>query len=240
MIINLISHLIPLRRIKGVKNLIMKIHKEGYLLLTISFIILIALNHFIISHLPMGWKWLLFSLSILFWFFLLRFFRVPARVITPDATKVLSPADGKVVVIENVFEAEYFKSNRIQISVFMSPLNVHINRFPVGGQVILCLHHPGKYLVAWHPKSSVENEHTTVVVKVSGGADILFRQIAGAVARRIKCYCKEGDVAKQGDEMGFIKFGSRVDIFLPLDAVIKVKINDKVIGGETVLALLAQ
>lgn len=155
-----------------------------------------------------------------------------------NANHIIAPADGTVVVIEQVEEKEYFNDKRTQISIFMSPLNVHVNRYPVSGRVSYLKYHPGLYLVAWHPKSSTENERTTVVVKTASGQEVLFRQIAGAVARRIKYYCKPGDDAVQGAEMGFIKFGSRVDILLPVGCKVTAKLNDKVKGGETVIAQL--
>src|SRR5690606_33133492 len=151
---------------------------------------------------------------------------------------VLAPADGKVVVIEETEETEYFKARRKQISIFMSPVNVHVNRSPVSGTVSFFKYHPGKYLVAWHPKSSTENERTTVAVRTENGVEVLFRQIAGALARRIKWYVQEGQTIEQGQEFGFIKFGSRVDIFLPLDAVVKVQVGDITKGGRTVIAEL--
>ena len=150
----------------------------------------------------------------------------------------MSSVDGKVVVIEEVFEKEYFKDKRLQISVFMSPLNVHVTRYPISGKVLFSKYHPGKYLVAWHPKASEENERTTVVVENATYGKVLFRQIAGALARRIVNYAKENDDATQGSDSGFIKFGSRVDFFLPLDTNIKVELNQKVKGGETVIAEL--
>jgi phosphatidylserine decarboxylase len=149
---------------------------------------------------------------------------------------VIAPADGKMVIIEDVEEPEYFKGKRLQLSIFMSPLNVHVNRNPVTGTVKFFKYHPGKYLVAWHPKSSTLNERTTVVVENEAGIPVLYRQIAGAVARRIRWYIKEGDPVVQGQEYGFIKFGSRIDIFLPVGTKVNVNINDKVRGGETVLA----
>ncbi|MCL4161856.1 UNVERIFIED_CONTAM: hypothetical protein GTU68_010839, partial [Idotea baltica] len=149
---------------------------------------------------------------------------------------VVSPVDGKVVVIEEVYEGEYFKENRLQVSVFMSPLNVHVTRYPINGKVLFSKYHPGKYLVAWHPKASEENERTTVVVDNSIYGKVLHRQIAGALAKRIVNYAKEGDNATQGGESGFIKFGSRVDLFLPLDTKIKVSLNEKVRGGESIIA----
>ena len=175
-------------------------------------------------------------LSVVILLLFLQFFRHPKRKIILNTKHVLAPADGKVVVIEETEETEVLKDKRIQISIFMSPVNVHVNRYPVSGQVTYCIYHPGQYLVAWHPKSSTENERTTVVIKMASKVNILVRQIAGAVARRIICYAKKDWVVVQGEEMGFIKFGSRVDVFLPLNTKIKVELNQKVVGGETVLA----
>ena len=176
--------------------------------------------------------------TLIMFFLVVQFFRVPKRALLMDESTVYCPADGKVVVIEETEETEYLKDKRIQVSIFMSPLNVHINWFPIAGVVSYAKYHAGKYLVAWHPKSSTENERTTVAVKHKSGVEILFRQIAGAVARRIICYAKEGDEANQNSEFGFIKFGSRVDVFLPLNAEVKVKIDQKVSGTQTVLAVL--
>jgi len=167
----------------------------------------------------------------------LWFFRSPLRPVFPDENSILCPADGKIVVIEKTFEKEYFKDERWQVSVFMSPLNVHVNRYPINGLVTYLKYHPGKYLVAWHPKSSELNERASVVIKNSKGQEILVRQIAGAVARRIVTYAKEGLQIRQGEELGFIKFGSRADIFLPLDADIQVTLNQKVKGNVDVIAL---
>jgi len=173
---------------------------------------------------------------LIFLVLILQFFRNPKREITWDVKKVFSPVDGKVVVIETVYEDEFFKADRKQISIFMSPINVHVTRYPVSGEIIYSKYHPGKYLVAWHPKSSTLNERTTVVVKSPKFGPVLFRQIAGALARRIVNYAKIGEVGQQGSDSGFIKFGSRVDVFLPLDAIITVKPNQKVIGAKTVIA----
>ena len=167
-----------------------------------------------------------------------QFFPNPARHTTINPSHIIAPADGKIVIIEEVEEPEYFKDKRIQVSIFMSPLNVHVNRSPVTGKVVFYKYHPGKYLVAWHPKSSTLNERTTVVAQNQSGVEVLFRQIAGAVARRIVCYVKEGDAVTQGGEYGFIKFGSRIDLYLPLGTKIKVDIDQKTIGGETVIATL--
>jgi phosphatidylserine decarboxylase len=174
--------------------------------------------------------------SLIVFVLVVQFFRIPNRLLTTGDTKVIAPADGTVVVIEETEEGEYFKAPRRQVSIFMSPLNVHVNRNPVSGVVRYFKYYPGKYLVAWHPKSSTENERTTVVIESASGVQVLMRQIAGAVARRIIWYVKEGQPVEQGDEMGFIKFGSRVDVFLPLDAEILVKIGDRTKGGVTVLA----
>ena len=176
--------------------------------------------------------------SIIFYLLILQFFRSPKIITSVNDKHVIAPADGKVVVIENTAETEYFNDRRKQISIFMSPINVHVNRSPVAGVVKFFKYHAGKYLVAWHPKSSTENERTTLVVETGDGLEVLFRQIAGAMARRIKCYVKEGDKLAQGGEFGFIKFGSRVDVFLPLDAEVKVKVDDKTRAGKTVIAVL--
>jgi len=168
----------------------------------------------------------------------LQFFRNPSFEVVKNDNKVLAPADGKVVVIEETEETEYLKERRVQISIFMSPVNVHVNRMPVEGVISYYKYHPGKYLVAWHPKSSTENERTTIVAKMKNDTEVLFRQIAGAVARRIKCYVTEGQHMEQGQEFGFIKFGSRVDVFLPLGTKINVKAGDTTRGGRTVLAEL--
>lgn len=170
---------------------------------------------------------------------ILQFFRNPKRNTVCTERQVVCPADGKVVVIEETDEGEYFKDKRLQVSIFMSPINVHVNRYPVSGEVVYSKYHPGLYLVAWHPKSSTENERTTVVVKTPGNTQVLFRQIAGALARRIVCYAKVGDKAKTGEEFGFIKFGSRVDLFFPVGTKINVQLNQVVRGGETILAELS-
>jgi phosphatidylserine decarboxylase len=218
----------------------MTIHREGRTLLFILLVVLFALNWAVFFFYPES-PYVQNStilLSVLFYLLILQFFRNPIFNITRDDKQVLAPADGKVVVIEETEEYEYLKGKRRQVSIFMSPVNVHVNRMPVSGTISFYKYHPGKYLVAWHPKSSTENERTTVAVKMKDGAEILFRQIAGALARRIKCYVKEGQTLEQGQEFGFIKFGSRVDIFLPLDAKIAVKIGDITKGGRTVIAEL--
>lgn len=213
----------------------MRIHREGIPSLLWSLVALVvtgALSYYFSPE----WYWIdLFVFSIPVFFFL-QFFRNPVRVIgQADNSLVYAPADGKVVVIEEAEETEYLKERRIQVSIFMSPLNVHVNRNPVGGKVEYFKYHPGKYLVAWHPKSSSENERTTVVYNTDG-RKLLMRQIAGAVARRIVCYLQEGQEVVQGEEMGFIKLGSRVDLFLPLGAKIEVKMGDVVKGNETLIA----
>lgn len=215
----------------------MRIHREGLLTILIVLAVLLACNLFLTSWLPGCQPWLVIG-SVGFFAFILQFFRNPKRPIPLlDERLVYSPADGKVVVIEVVEETEYFKEPRKMVSVFMSPFNVHANRVPFGGKVVHSVYHPGKYLVAWHPKASTENERTTVVVQGQHGT-VLVRQIAGAVARRIVNYLKAGDTVKQGQELGFIKFGSRADIFLPLDAEVQVKIGQTVKGNIDVLATL--
>lgn len=174
--------------------------------------------------------------SLLMYLFFVQFFRTPKRIIPDIPHSILSPADGTVVVIEKTFEKEYFKDDRIQISIFMSPLDVHLNRIPFNGRITYLKYHPGDYLVAWHPKSSELNERNSIVIKDEESREILMRQIAGAVARRIVSYVKPGQIVKKGEELGFIKFGSRMDIFLPLDSVVNVKIDQKVKGGKSLLA----
>jgi phosphatidylserine decarboxylase len=217
----------------------MTIHREGRTILFVLLIVLFALNWTVYYFFPQPIvQNSVIIISIAFYLLILQFFRIPVFEVQKKEKQVLSPADGKVVVIEETEEPEYLKSKRKQISVFMSPINVHVNLMPVAGSISYFKYHPGKYLVAWHPKSSTENERTTVVAKMKNGTEILFRQIAGALARRIKWYVKEGQPLDQGDEFGFIKFGSRVDIFLPLDAKILVKVGDITKGGKTVLAEL--
>jgi len=216
----------------------MTIHKEGTatIILTLIFsAILIGIAYYFFPQYAIA-KYFAFVLSGVLLIIVLQFFRSPNRSWTKDPTKVICPADGKVVVIEETLETEYFKDKRIQVSIFMSPINVHVNRYPISGIVKLAKYHPGKYLVAWHPKSSTENERTTVVVENEKGVAVLFRQIAGALARRIVMYSKEGDKAEQTGQFGFIKFGSRVDVFLPVGTKINVKIDDVMKGGITVLA----
>lgn len=215
----------------------MTIHKEGYKIIFFTMLIL-AVANFVMMYFTPDWLANIFlGLSVIFFFLVVQFFRNPKRETKINDKHIIAPADGKVVVIEDVMEDEFFKEKRKQISIFMSPLNVHVNRNPISGQVKYAKYHPGKYLVAWHPKSSTENERTTVVIENNKTA-ILFRQIAGAVARRIVMYSKEGQYANQGEDMGFIKFGSRIDVFVPLDCKINVNIDEKTKGGETILATL--
>lgn len=218
----------------------MTFHKEGYTSLALCVLFIFVLNAVIQFYYPQAFalKWFIYILSALLFIIIVQFFRSPSFAISTDEQKVLCPADGKVVVIEETEEGEVFKDKRIQISVFMSPVNVHVNRNPIGGVVKYFKYHPGKYLVAWHPKSSTENERTTIVIENSKGTSVLFRQIAGAMARRIVWYVKEGDKVDQGQQFGFIKFGSRVDIFLPLGTKINVNLGEVVKGGRTVLAEL--
>src|SRR5690349_20320865 len=218
----------------------MTIHREGRTLLFVLLIVLFGLNWAIAHYFPGSsvLQNIVIGASLIIYLIVLQFFRIPLFDVQKNENHVLAPADGKVVVIEDTEETEYFKGKRKQISIFMSPVNVHVNRMPVGGVISFFRYHAGKYLVAWHPKSSTENERTTVVVKTKDGVEILFRQIAGALARRIQCYVTEGQRLEQGGEFGFIKFGSRVDIFLPLDAKVSVKIGDVTKGGRTVIAEL--
>jgi len=216
----------------------MTIHKEGYSIIAGATLIFGAINilsfYFISFSFPFI-SWIIFIASFSLWIFIISFFRIPKRKLTIGENAIVAPADGKVVAIEEVQADEYFTDRRIQISIFMSPLNVHVNRNPVSGEIVYSQYHKGKYLVAWHPKSSTENERHSVVYK-KNGKEILVKQIAGAVAKRIINYLQPGQQVKQAEEMGFIKFGSRVDLLLPLEANIQVKIGDKPQGGVTVLA----
>ncbi len=214
----------------------MRIHREGYAIILGTTVFLVALNALV--------SWLagegaitstVLALSLIFFILIVQFFRDPNRTIPQGENLIIAPADGKVVVIEEVEEPEYFKDKRKQVSIFMSPINVHVNRVPVSGEVVYSQYHPGKYLVAWHPKSSTENERTTVVLK-QGNKEILFRQIAGALAKRIVNYAKPGMQYQMGQEYGFIKFGSRIDLYLPLDAEVMVNLEQKTTGGETIIA----
>lgn len=216
----------------------MTIHKEGHKLLISLSVILILLNFFLLKVFPDFTTLYVVATgcSVALFLVFLQFFRSPKRAYTINENQILSPADGKIVVIEEVEETEYFHGKRRQISVFMSPVNVHINRNAMSGIVKYFAYHPGNYLVAWHPKASLENERTTLVVQNSKNQAVLMRQIAGALARRIVWYVKEGDSVAQTEEFGFIKFGSRVDVFVPLDAKIKVELGQLTKGGLTVLA----
>lgn len=214
----------------------MKFHKEGYTSLAIAVFIVFVINALAdYYNAPDFLKWILYLLSAFLVIAIVQFFRSPSKIVTPDENVVLCPADGKVVVIEETQESEYFKDRRLQVSIFMSPVNVHVNRSPISGLVTYFKYHPGKFLVAWHPKSSTDNERTTLVVKNARGKEVLFRQIAGAMARRIVWYVKENEEVVQGDEFGFIKFGSRVDLFLPIGTKIDVNIGDKVTGAKTII-----
>ena len=211
-------------------------HKEGNQIIAITLAIVISLV--LIGYFAIPYQYLQYFIYLLAAFILiivLQFFRNPTRKTSIGENNIVSPVDGKVVVIEEVFEKEYYKENRIQVSVFMSPINVHVTRNPISGKVLFSKYHPGKFLVAWHPKSSEENERTTVVIE-NTKLSVLYRQIAGALAKRIVNYAKEGEEVTQGADCGFIKFGSRVDVFLPVGTDIKVNIGDKVKGAETILA----
>jgi len=216
----------------------MSIHKEGYKLLIAGFIILLIINLlvgiFVADRTLVKWMVLFFSLAL--YVFILFFFRLPVRDIKPDPGLVYAPADGKVVVIEEAEEKEYFRDMRLQVSIFMSPFNMHSNRYPVSGHVKYIRYHHGKYIVAWHPKSSELNERSSIVIETADGTEILIRQIAGAVARRIVTYAKENQEVRQGDELGFIKFGSRVDIFLPLGTEIEIPILQQVKANKSIIA----
>ncbi|MDR2273731.1 MAG: phosphatidylserine decarboxylase family protein [Sphingobacterium sp.] len=214
----------------------MKFHKEGYTTLAIAVLFIFIINAVADYYdAPQYVKWIIYALSAFLFITVVQFFRSPKKIVIPQDGTILCPADGKVVVIEETEENEYFHDRRIQVSIFMSPVNVHVNRNPISGLVTFFKYHPGKFLVAWHPKSSTDNERTTVVVKDKAGREVLFRQIAGALARRIVWYVKENDQVVQGNEFGFIKFGSRVDLFLPLGTEINVNIGDKVTGAKTII-----
>ncbi|MDN4164489.1 phosphatidylserine decarboxylase family protein [Cytophagales bacterium LB-30] len=216
----------------------MTIHREGYKILLVALFLVLAINHAVFRWLswPDWADYTVLGVTVFFFLVILQFFRNPIFTVSKNPKQILAPVDGKVVVIENTHEGEYFKDERIQVSIFMSPVNVHVNRTPVGGVVSYFKYHAGKYLVAWHPKSSTENERTTTVVKMENGVEVLFRQIAGALAKRICWYIKEGDAIEQGAEFGFIKFGSRVDIFLPVGTKIVAELNQVTKGGRTVIA----
>jgi phosphatidylserine decarboxylase len=216
----------------------MAIHKEGYKILIFGFITLLVVNIIVniiwSDHALVKWAFMICSLML--YIFLLFFFRWPARHLEPDNGLVYAPADGKVVVIEDTFEKEYFNDTRLQVSIFMSPFNVHSNRYPVSGRIKYVRYHPGKYMVAWHPKSSELNERSSIVIETKDGTEILIRQIAGAVARRIVTYAKQNQEVLQGDELGFIKFGSRVDVFLPVGTEIEIPILQQVKANKSIIA----
>jgi phosphatidylserine decarboxylase len=214
-----------------------KFHKEGakIILATCAIVVAIILlsdslitNYYILKFVQI--------ISLFFLILVLQFFRNPSRLTDINDSKIIAPVDGKVVVIEEVFESEYFKEKRLMVSIFMSPINVHVTRYAMNGIIKFSKYHPGKYLVAWHPKASEENERTTVVIENQTFGEVLYRQIAGALARRIVNYAKEGMQVVQGEDAGFIKFGSRVDLYLPLGTEINVKLNQKAVGGITVIA----
>lgn len=212
-------------------------HKEGYKIITISMILFVGILFLTDAVVEIEWlRKLIMIVFLILFILILQFFRNPKRTTIENINQIIASVDGKIVVIEEVFEKEFFKEKRKQISIFMSPLNVHVTRYPISGNVVYSKYHPGKYLVAWHPKASEENERTTVVVENNIVGEILFRQIAGAVARRIVNYAKKDDKALQGADSGFIKFGSRVDVLIPLDMKVNVSLNDKVKGGETIIA----
>jgi len=219
----------------------MTLHREGYLIMAVGLLILTTIqigNYYLFAF--TGWLWLFLLLSLgalVMAYLIIQFFRIPARTCVFTDNDIICPADGKVVVIEEVLETEYFNDKRIQISIFMSPMNVHANYNPISGIVKYVKYHAGLFLVAWHPKSSTENERTTMVIEHSSGKEVLFRQVAGAVARRICYYIQPEQKAITGEEFGFIKFGSRIDVFLPLDCEINVKIGDKVQGKLSKLGM---
>ncbi len=216
----------------------MTIHREGYTILTVTTFILIVLNGLAYAFLA-AHTWMMISvfvISLAFFLLVLQFFRYPSRDLALGDKYIIAPADGKVVVIEQTEETEYLKDKRIQVSIFMSPINVHANWYPISGKISYVRYHAGKYLVAWHPKASTENERSTIVIQKDNKTEILLRQIAGALARRIVYYPHENDMIRQGGEMGFIKFGSRVDIYLPLGTKINVTIGQKTVGGVTIIA----
>jgi phosphatidylserine decarboxylase len=218
----------------------MTLHREGYKSIAIATLLFGAINLSLFWFLGAGLLWLsvlVFIITLVLFALVVSFFRIPARKLTINGNQVIAPADGKVVVIEETVDPEYFKEKRLQVSVFMSPLNVHVNRNPISGEVVYNKYHKGKYLVAWHPKSSTENERHCVVIR-KGNTEILVKQIAGALAKRIINYLEVGQKVEQGEEMGFIKFGSRVDLLLPVGTKVNVALNEVVKGGVTVIATL--
>jgi phosphatidylserine decarboxylase len=212
-------------------------HKEGAKIIFITLIIVVGLIFISDAFISINWiKSAIIILAIALLFLVLQFFRNPKRVADNSDNHILAPVDGKVVVIEEVYEPEYFKEKRLMVSIFMSPINVHVTRYPVNGVVKYSKYHPGKYLVAWHPKASEENERTTIVINNRIYGEIMYRQIAGALARRIVNYAEEGMRVVQGKDAGFIKFGSRVDIYLPLGTEVNVKLGEKAIGAKTIIS----
>lgn len=213
-------------------------HKEGFKIILIATLLFVVAIVSAGELIELNWLRISLQLSALFlYLIILQFFRNPNRSIVENNSQIVAPVDGKVVVIEEVFEPEYFKDKRLQVSIFMSPINVHVTRYPVSGLVKFSKYHPGKFLVAWHPKASTENERTTIVVENKVFGEILYRQIAGALAKRIVNYAEEGTQVTQGTDAGFIKFGSRVDLFLPLGTKINVKLNEVAVGNKTIIAV---
>jgi phosphatidylserine decarboxylase len=213
-------------------------HKEGHQSILITLFVVVALflgAEYVTSNQII--QYLIYGVALFLLVIILQFFRNPKRYTAQNENHIIAPVDGKVVVIEEVFEKEYFKEKRLQVSIFMSPINVHVTRYALSGLIKFSKYHPGKFLVAWHPKASEENERTTIVVENKTFGEILYRQIAGALAKRIVNYAKEGTQVVQGTDAGFIKFGSRVDLFLPLDTKLDIKLNDVVKGGETIVAI---
>ena len=210
-------------------------HKEGYKIILISFI-LIGLTFLSLDYFSIQYDSPIKIFLVVFFILILQFFRNPKIIVNSNDNYILSPVDGKIVIIEKVYEPEFFNKERLQVSIFMSPIDIHVTRYPMSGRVVYAKYHPGKYLVAWHPKSSTKNERTSIVVENEFFGKILYRQIAGAVARRIVNYAKVSHTVKQGEDSGFIKFGSRIDLFLPLNTKLNIKINQKVKGGITVIA----
>ena len=216
-------------------------HKEGAKIILIATVIVAAWILLADEFISITWlRMSIQTVGLIFLILILQFFRNPKRNTQIDDNHIIAPVDGKVVVIEEVFEPEYFKDKRLQVSIFMSPINVHVTRYAVNGKINFSKYHPGKYLVAWHPKASTENERTTVVIESRNFGEILYRQIAGALARRIVNYAQEGMQVKQGTDAGFIKFGSRVDLYLPLGTKINVSLNQKAVGGETIIASISE
>ncbi|HPW98903.1 MAG TPA: phosphatidylserine decarboxylase family protein [Flavobacterium sp.] len=213
-------------------------HKEGYKIIFITLVSFIAGILLLDKFVELAWLKMTLQLVLLFFLLIvLQFFRNPKRVVDHSIHNLIAPVDGKVVVIEEVFEPEYFKDKRLQVSIFMSPINVHVTRYAMSGKINYSKYHPGKYLVAWHPKASTENERTSVVIENEVFGEVLYRQIAGALAKRIVNYAIEGTEVVQGEDAGFIKFGSRVDLYLPLGTEVNVKLNQKAVGGKTIIAV---